>query len=94
MSPDEKIKITLRFFGQLRELAKSDETEIQLKKETNIGDLVWILGERFPNMREHLKVVSFSIDNEYAGKEEVLQDGNIVGLLPPISGGADGQAND
>ncbi len=81
------MKITLRFFGQLRELAKCDETEIELKEATRIGDLVWLVGERFPNMREHLKVVSFAIDNEYAPKDAVLSEGNEVSLLPPISGG-------
>jgi len=34
-----------------------------------------------------LKVVSFSIDNEYASKDTVLNEGNEVSLLPPISGG-------
>ncbi|MFQ5677018.1 MAG: molybdopterin converting factor subunit 1, partial [bacterium] len=80
------MKIKLRFFGQLRELAKTEETEIEVKDQTTVGDLVWLVGERYPNLREHLKVVSFSIDNEYAPKETILNDGNEVGLLPPISG--------
>lgn len=81
------MKITLRFFGQLRELAKCDKAEIEIKSGTKIGDLMWLVGERFPNMREHLKVVSFSIDNEYAAKDTILNEGNEVSLLPPISGG-------
>ncbi|MCH7677959.1 MoaD/ThiS family protein [candidate division KSB1 bacterium] len=81
------MKVTLRLFGQLRELAKCDEAEIEIKEGTKIGDLVWLVGERFPNMRQHLKVVSFSIDNDYASKETVLNEGNEVSLLPPISGG-------
>lgn len=82
--------IKLKFFGQLRDIAKLDETEIQIKENTTVGDLVWIIGERFPNLREHLKVVSFAIDSEYAPKEKVLEDGNEVSLLPPISGGLSG----
>ncbi|TDJ03903.1 MAG: MoaD/ThiS family protein [Caldithrix sp.] len=81
------MKVTLRLFGQLRELAECDEAEIEIKEGTKIGDLVWLVGERFPNMRQHLKVVSFSIDNDYASKETVLNEGNEVSLLPPISGG-------
>lgn len=81
------MKITLKFFGQLRELTKCDEAELQIKEDTKVEDLIWLLGERFPNIREHLKVVSFSIDNEYAEKGTALKDGNVVGLLPPISGG-------
>ncbi|MFQ5651547.1 MAG: MoaD/ThiS family protein [bacterium] len=81
------IPITLRFFGQLRELANCDEADIQVKEDTKVEDLIWLVGERFPNLREHLEFVSISIDNEYAAKGTVLQDGNVVGLLPPISGG-------
>ncbi len=84
------MKIKLRFFGQLRDLTKVEESEIEVQHDTNVGDLVWIVGERFPNVREHLKVVSFSVDNEYASKDHCLKDGNEVGLLPPISGGSHG----
>ena len=84
------MKIKLRFFGQLRDLTKVEESEIEVRDGANVGDLVWIVGERFPNVREHLKVVSFSVDNEYASKDQCLEDGNEVGLLPPISGGSCG----
>lgn len=82
-----KMKIKIRFFGQLRELAKTETVEIQVKEKATVGDLAWILGERFPNLREHLKFVSCSVNNEYAPKETILEDGSEVALLPPISGG-------
>ncbi len=81
------ITIKLKFFGPLREQTQQDEVEIQVKEGTKVDDLVWLIGERFPNIREHLKVVSLSIDNEYADKGTELKQGNVVGLLPPISGG-------
>ncbi len=83
------MKVRLKFFGQLKDLTKKDGAELQLKADTTVGDLVWILGGRFPNIREHLKVVSFAVNSEYAPKETVLQDGDEVGVLPPISGGRD-----
>ena len=81
------MNITLKFFGQLRELTGTDTLEIKVKKSASVEDLVWVVGERFPIIREHLKHVSISIDNEYASKDEILQEGNVIGLLPPISGG-------
>lgn len=81
------IDITIKFFGPLRELANTEEIKLQVKPDTCVEDLVWLLGQRYPNMRDHFKHVSFSIDNEYAAKDTRLQDGNTVGLLPPISGG-------
>ncbi|NIR50819.1 molybdopterin converting factor subunit 1 [candidate division KSB1 bacterium] len=84
------MKIKLRFFGQLRDLTKRDEIELEVQNKTTVGDLIWLVGERFPQLREHLKVVSFAVDNEYATKDSELKDGNEVGLLPPISGGSHG----
>ena len=81
------MKITLRFFGQLKELTKTLEIEIPVKKGLRVEDLEWLIGERFPNIREHLKAASFSINNEYVDKETAVQEGDIVGILPPISGG-------
>jgi molybdopterin synthase catalytic subunit len=82
------MKIKLRLFGQLRELAKLQETEIELKSKCTIDDLKWIAGEHFPALREHLKVVSFAVNSEYVSKEAVLSEGDEVALLPPISGGS------
>lgn len=82
------MKLTLRFFGQLRELTGKQEHELTVKNNIMIEDLEWLLGERFPNIKEHLKTVSFSINEEYVSKNAKVNDGDIVGILPPISGGA------
>ncbi|MFQ5637823.1 MAG: molybdopterin converting factor subunit 1 [bacterium] len=80
--------INIKFFGQLRDLVKLSETEIEVREETTAGDLVGILGERFPNIREHMQTVSIAVDNEYAAKKSELYEGCEVALIPPISGGS------
>lgn len=81
------MKIKLKFFAQLREVIHCEEAEIEIKEGGSVGDLVLILGEHFPNIREHLKTVSFGVNNEYASKDTILHEGNEVALLPPICGG-------
>jgi molybdopterin synthase catalytic subunit len=82
-----KMKIKLKFFAQLRDVVHCDETEIEIKEGATVDDLALFLGDYFPKLREHLKTVSFAINNEYATKDAVLKNGNEVALLPPISGG-------
>lgn len=82
--------VTLKFYGQLRDIIGKNEEEIEVKENTTIADLAEAIGQRFPKLREHLQTVSFAVDNEYAPKGTVLMEGNEVGLLPPISGGTDG----
>ena len=83
------MKIKIKFFGQLRDIVKLTETEIGVREETTVGDLVRIIGERFPNIREHVQTVSMAVDSEYANKDTALSDGCEVALIPPISGGCD-----
>lgn len=81
------MKIKLKFFAQLRDVTNCEETEIEIQEDASVDDLVWILGEQYPKLREHLKTVSFAIDNEYVSKDTKLKKGCEVALLPPISGG-------
>ena len=81
------MNITLRFFGQLRELTGKREHELTVKDSITIEDLEWLIGERFPNTKKHLPTVSFSINEEYVSKTANVSEGDIVGVLPPISGG-------
>jgi len=82
--------VTLKFYGQLRDITKQTETQIQVKEHATVSDLAETLAQKFPKLREHLQTVSFAVDSEYAPKETVLKEGNEVGVLPPISGGSDG----
>lgn len=81
------MKIKLKFFAQLRDLTGVDETEMEVAENTTVAELAHLVSERFPEVREHLKVVSFAVDNEYASRKTLLNAGCEVGLLPPISGG-------
>ncbi len=81
------VKVKLKFFGQLRDLAKIDEENFEIKEDAQISELLSSLGEHIPAIREHLKVTTCAINNEYVSKDAVLQEGNEVALLPPISGG-------
>ena len=81
------MKVKLKFFGQLRDLAKINEENFEVEKDARISELLRLLGEHIPAIREHLKVTTCAINNEYVSKDAVLQEGNEVALLPPISGG-------
>jgi len=81
------LRINLKFFGQLRELTGRSDEQIEVEPGAKIEELARVLAERFPKINKHLAVVSFSVNSEYVRKEKQLQDGDEVGLLPPISGG-------
>ncbi|MFQ5707176.1 MAG: molybdopterin converting factor subunit 1 [bacterium] len=81
------MKIKLKYFAQLRDLLHSEENELELSSSITVLELMPVLADRFPQIREHLKVISIAVNNEYATKDTLLQEGDEVALIPPISGG-------
>ena len=79
--------IAVKLFGPLREITKQDQVEIEVKVGVKVEDLLTVVGKHFPGISAHLQVVSCSVGNEYVAKDTPLQNGDVVGLLPPISGG-------
>jgi molybdopterin converting factor subunit 1 len=82
------MKIKIKFFAHLRDLMNCETTEITVDQDASVNDVKSIIAERFPKLREHVKTVSFAIDNEYVSKDKKLKDGDEVALIPPISGGS------
>jgi len=81
------MKIQVKFFGQLRDLTETGETNVELPEGRTVQDLAHLLSEQFPRIGPYLGSVSFAVNNEYVKKDTHLSDGSEVGLLPPISGG-------
>ena len=83
------MRVQLLAFGVLRD--EFDETSLELTPGATVGDLLGILGERLRHRStasQLLPRIAVSVNAEYAQVEQVLCEGDQVGLLPPVSGGA------
>jgi len=77
------MKIGVRLFAGLRELAGTRATEVELPEGATAGD-VWPaleLGTEPPG-------VLIAVNKAYADRDRVLTAGDEVALIPPVSGGA------
>src|SRR5438309_10595998 len=84
------MRIKLLPFGILKDCLS--EASLELPDETSVGDLVTLLGERSraqPVIVQLLGRIAVSVNAEYAQSGRILQEGDLVGLLPPVSGGSD-----
>lgn len=76
--------ITIFYFAGLREAAGKAQEEVDLAGKT-VGELSdWISG-KYPHLS--LEAVRIAVNEEYALPEDVLQNGDIAALIPPVSGG-------
>jgi molybdopterin converting factor subunit 1 len=81
------MKIEIRFFASTREKARMTETEREVPEGATVADLWCRLCEEFPDLEELSPSISFAVNREYAEREQRLEDGDEVALIPPVSGG-------
>jgi molybdopterin converting factor small subunit len=80
------MKITILFFGVAQDLATTRQTTLELKPGCLAGELRSELAKRFPGMDETL-AYALAVNERLANDQQVLQDGDIAAVLPPVSGG-------
>jgi len=83
------VKIKVKLFANLKDLAGVPEFEPDIKEGTKVSDFMLIICEKFPALKDMVETrrVFISINQDMAGKEDTLKEGDEIGLLPPFSGG-------
>jgi molybdopterin synthase catalytic subunit/molybdopterin converting factor small subunit len=85
----EQAAITVRIlgFGRLREKLR-DESVLTLAEGTAVAGVIdQLVADGKLNVAES-QCIAVAVNHEYAGRGIVLQDGDEVAILPPVSGGA------
>jgi molybdopterin synthase catalytic subunit/molybdopterin converting factor small subunit len=81
------IQVRVLSFGVLKDRFGSAAATLELPEGATVGSLLEQLSERQP--AAPLRGIAVSVNAEYALASQELQDGDEVGLLPPVSGGAE-----
>jgi molybdopterin converting factor subunit 1 len=83
------MQVRILFFGMLKDVAGRNHDTLSLPEHATLGDVLSHYEERFPRLKEFTASIAMSINQEYAGPESELKQGDEIALLPPVSGGAD-----
>jgi MoaE-MoaD fusion protein len=78
-----RVEITVRLFAGLRERAGTGRQRIELPEGATIAE-VWAAIDPGPEPAGLL----YAVNRSYADRGQALVDGDEVGLIPPVSGGA------
>jgi MoaE-MoaD fusion protein len=84
------VRITVRLFAVLREKAGVSEVLLDLADGATVGAAVAEMAGRFSTIATYLTKSAFALNMEYAPADRRLCDGDELALIPPVSGGADG----
>jgi molybdopterin converting factor subunit 1 len=81
------MRIKVLYFAVLRNLCGQSTEEIDLPTGENVGNLLKLLASRGNAQNKIWDSIAIAVNQEYAQPNLVLQDGDEVALLPPVSGG-------
>jgi len=79
-------QVRVQAFGMLREPLGSAPVPFQLPAGATVADLLAAVAAAYPAAM--LRGIAVAVNAEYAQSTHPLADGDEVGLLPPVSGGA------
>jgi molybdopterin converting factor subunit 1 len=84
----EQMQVRVALFAGLRERAGSAELALELPDGASVADAL----ARLSGLTEGVSVV-LAVNREYANDTDILQAGDEVALIPPVSGGSVGVAH-
>lgn len=79
------MNITIRYYGQLAEIAGCAEETQQLEHPFSLRQLIEKIEAANPAIGE--LAVTMAVNNRVSNPEKNLNDGDNVDLFPPFSGG-------
>ncbi len=80
------MKITVLGFGIAKDIFGSSEIHLDVNEGLNVSDLRSVLEEEYPQLNK-LKSYMLAIDEEYAEDSQIINSGNEIAVIPPVSGG-------
>lgn len=87
------IRVTIRFFGGAADAAGCRQVAETLPPGTTLAQVANSLAECKPGLRPFLSNSLWAVNEEYASPSTELKDGDEIVLIPPVSGGSDGEGN-
>jgi MoaE-MoaD fusion protein len=81
------MKIRVIFFGVAGDLTGFNQEQIELPEGESLDGLWRHYESRFPRLRELARSLVAAVNEEVAARSWLLQDGDEVAFMPPVSGG-------
>lgn len=78
--------ITLLFFGITTDLVGKNDMLFNINDSTTVNELKKILTTQFSALK-NLHEFAIAVNEDYAEDVLVLKEGDVVAIIPPVSGG-------
>ena len=82
--------ITIRLFAGHREAVGKAETTVDIPEGSTVGHLAHEVTRTHPSITADASRLVVAVNQEFVDHSHVLEVGDEVALIPPVSGGAEG----
>jgi molybdopterin converting factor subunit 1 len=79
------MKVTVKFFASVREIVGARTEVVELTDGATIAGVWSSYSERFPRLAK--MTLGYAVNHEYSQTDRILQDGDELAFIPPVSGG-------
>jgi len=80
------MKLKVLFFGITADIAKEKSIQLEIEEGLTLEKLRGLLNSKYPKLADY-KNFSVAVNMEYATDDVILKNGDVVALIPPVSGG-------
>ena len=84
---ESRIKIKVKLFAIYQEVFDTPELELLLPEETKVKNVLQTLIEQKPQLKRWQEITRFGVNLQFVTADTILQDGDELVLIPPVSGG-------
>jgi molybdopterin synthase catalytic subunit len=87
MATTTTIAVTIRLFAAYREAVGKAELPLTMPSGSTVGALAREMVKRYPKLPRDPQKLVVAVNQEYREHSDVLNNGDEVALIPPVSGG-------
>ena len=81
------MKVTVLLFGQARELAGTQSLDLEIENPLSVAEVFARIVADLPKLARMEPSLLFAVNEEYASRDQLVKDGDVLAVLPPVSGG-------
>ncbi len=80
------MKVQILFFGITSDLLGASNLEIEVVEASTVANLKSLLKEKYPQLK-NIASYAIAVNESYAVDDLVLEENDVVAIIPPVSGG-------
>ena len=81
------MKLHVRFYSHLRDLAGTQEADVDLNSGAAVSDLLENIYAKFPALRSHDKNILIGAGVDFVDRKYKLKPEDEISIMPPVQGG-------